>query len=395
VTFLLLASSLGGAVPSWAEGPALTSLGDDPITVDGETGSNTAQADLTLFNPTAQAVDATVKFQATTDPAVGISPIKVQSIPAGEAVAVPVEFTGLDKADKARKKVEGQLVTSGGATPIARAVSITPGPQPSLGVTWTILLPLIAVAAALLMSAVIVLRMGKKRREILGNRAPGTKLDFDKSWAANLTVIGAVFGTVLGAVAYPDVPTEISKDSLIRLNLLFAALLVVGPFLFHAIRGKPPRPKYAKDLTGYVWGLVLACAVVFGAVVGELASLGLLNWELVKGGRAGWIGVLVILGLVIAAFVYCVTTVWELATRDWMAAARPPRKPRPPTDGGGGRTGTTTRATKGRGGRKAGSADELLYGTRLQKQAEPDVAVTVVEPEPAEPPPADLHWSIP
>jgi hypothetical protein len=82
------------------------------------------------------------------------------------------------------------------------------------------------------------------------------------------------------------VPREIDKETLVRLNLFFALLLVAAPLIFHAIR-KPTRAAAREEgLWGFNLTLLLACTVTLGAVLGELATLALLFWE-VLGGKTG------------------------------------------------------------------------------------------------------------
>jgi hypothetical protein len=161
----------------------------------------------------------------------------------------------------------------------------------------------------------------KKKGHLLLKKAPGPKWGFD-SWATTATAVGAILGTVLGGATLPEVPHEIDKQSLVALNLLFGGLVVLAPFVFQAIR-KPTAPAADPDagLWGYNVALLFACSLTCGAVLGEIATLTLLAWELTGGG--GW-GVVAIVGLaavgVLAAYYFAVTS-WSLATTDWEVLA--------------------------------------------------------------------------
>jgi hypothetical protein len=112
----------------------------------------------------------------------------------------------------------------------------------------------------------------------LTKQAPGPKWGFGSSWTTNLTAVGATLGTVLGAATLPDVPSQIDKDTFVQLNLGFGLLVVIAPFLFHALRW--PIRKTAMDDNGLYGGnvtLLVACCLTFAAVLGELATLALLS----------------------------------------------------------------------------------------------------------------------
>ena len=177
----------------------------------------------------------------------------------------------------------------------------------------------LAAMVILWFGILVVAISNRKSTTLLRGKAPGPKWSFD-SWATTLTAGGAILGTVLATATYPAVPRQIDKESLVRLSLLFGALVVVAPFVFQAIRR--PTPSAADQdagLWGYNWSLLLACSITCGAVLGELAASALLSWELIGGHTWGWIavGVVALLGLLGAW--YFILTSWQLATTDWAA----------------------------------------------------------------------------
>jgi hypothetical protein len=222
---------------------------------------------------------------------------------------VAVTFTGLDALKK--DPVEGQIVVTGGAEPVARAVTITPAPQPKHD--WPELIFWGSVLAFVVLLVLgIVVGWGKLRK-----KAPGPKWSFS-SWATTLTAAGGILGTVLGAATLPDVPQQIDKDTLVRLNLLFTVMVVVGPFLFQAIRNPKTDPSDQEaGYSGWNLTLLLSCALTGAAVGGELATLGLLGWELASGGVWGE-AILWAVGVVglFAAYYFGVTIFWLVRT-DW------------------------------------------------------------------------------
>jgi hypothetical protein len=88
------------------------------------------------------------------------------------------------------------------------------------------------------------------------------------------------------------------------------------------IRRKAPDDAKLSDLTGYVWGLVVACSMTFAAVIGQLSCLALLAWELIGGGFAGWVGVGAVIVLMLLATYYAALTVTALANRKWEDEAK-------------------------------------------------------------------------
>lgn len=309
-TALVLASS-AAAAPAPVE---LSFLGSETLEVEAEEGESFAEAYVTLFNAGERPTSFAITLQASSSAEVEISETSPSSVGAAGAERVKLVFSGVDSLEE---KLDGQLVMTGGTGPVSLPVAITPAPQPSA--PWLEIIVVGAAALTLVLMLVIVGVIPVSKRGLLKKRAVGPKWSFD-SWAGVLTTIGAVFGSVLGGVTLPDVPSEIGKDTLIGLNLLFPALLAVAPFVFYAIR---PRALSAADqeagLAGFNVVLLFACCLTCGAVVGELATLGLLGWELL--GESGWAWAASALLVVLAglAIYYCSVTAYSLATTDWEA----------------------------------------------------------------------------
>jgi hypothetical protein len=311
-----IALMAGAAAPADAQTSTLSVPGDTPLEVKATEGDDAATAYITLLNAGEQPLTAEVTFQAASSTAIEGARASA-TIPAGEAKRLAVQFTGLAKLED---PVQGELVIKGGSQPVARSVEITPAPQPSA--SWPQIFVLGALGAMLLLIATVAIVMrAKKKAHVLLKKAPGPKWSFD-SWATTATAIGAILGTVLGGATLPETPSQIDKESLIALNLLFGGLVVLAPFVFQAIR-KPTASAADPDagLWGYNLSLLFACALTGGAVLGELATLALLGWELTSGG--GW-GIAVVAALaavgLLAAYYFAVTS-WSLATTDWEALA--------------------------------------------------------------------------
>jgi hypothetical protein len=299
----------------------LSLAGEGEITVEGS-DSDTASTQLIVVNP-GYAVPVKVEFLSSSesDLAIGFAP---KLIRAHGATAVTVNFSGLSGLSKA---VKGALVIKGGASPIARPIKVSRGLHPSKD--WPVIIVIGAVVATLLLVAGIVYFAWGFDGTHLSKKAPGPKWSFS-SWATTLTAVGAVFSTVGTAATYPPEPVQITKDSLVALSLMFGALVVIGPFVFQAMRNpKASASDQESGLWGYSWALLASCAITFGAVLGELGCFALLAWELIP--ELGWAlsALVAILLIALLAGYYFAVTAWSLAKTDWEKQVAEEREKKP------------------------------------------------------------------
>lgn len=115
------------------------------------------------------------------------------------------------------------------------------------------------------------------------SRPRGTTIDFpqwefSKSWASNLTVVGAVLGTVLSAKVLPKRTVVVTPDGYTALSLLFGILVVIAPFLYTAFR-KGKRTPTGPEYEGRNGVFLVASAVTIWAVCGEIGTIGLVLYE--------------------------------------------------------------------------------------------------------------------
>ena len=120
--------------------------------------------------------------------------------------------------------------------------------------------------------------------------ATGSSWSFSSSWLTNVTALGAVLGTVLGATGFlADVLPGTDTGRFTGLSVLFGAFVIAAPIIYTAASkwtfvsspgGNPnPNPNgngsAAGTLvsTGRVWGVIAAAAVTLAGVVGELGTL--------------------------------------------------------------------------------------------------------------------------
>lgn len=290
---------------------------EDALSVNATTGSNDATTYVTVFNDGKGVARLTASFNSSSASTVTIKSVNPAQVAPGEVVRLAIRFTGLRALSDS---LSGQLVVEGGGTPASRPATVTPAPQPLLN--WAELIVIGAIAAIfVLMGAIFVWAARHGKSGMLRQQAPGPKWSFD-SWATTSTALGALLGVVLGSAVLPAVPRQISKDSLIAINLLFGGMVVVAPFIFQVIRRSRASPaNQDAGLWGYNWVLALACSITCGAVLGELATLSLVGWEVVGPSTWRYVLLLVLLLLAVLAVRYFFTTARELATTDWAELA--------------------------------------------------------------------------
>jgi hypothetical protein len=113
---------------------------------------------------------------------------------------------------------------------------------------------------------------------------------FSLSFASNLTVLGAILGTILTAGVLPDT-SSVPAGNYAALNLMFGVLVILGPFVYIAtqkaekIRSDPAQDPgaMAPQYQGYVVGFFLGTVLTLWAVLGELATIGLVFNEIRRG----------------------------------------------------------------------------------------------------------------
>ncbi len=316
--FLTGALTLATVAPAAAQSSKLTLLGEGKLELAAKRGQPSKTVKLTVANVGTAAAMPEASYVSTVGGGVDVRAQRREPIEAGEVVPIAVTLTGLDELDAA---AEGQLVVKGGAEPVARTVTIAPVAQPLL--PWPEMIVGLAILAAVLLRVGIAFYARRKQKKpLLDKRSPGPKWKFD-SWASTATATGAILATVLGDATLPTVADQVDKETLVGLSLLFGGVVVVAPFVFQA-RGNA-RTKATDQEAGLGSTnreLVLACSLIFGAVLGELATLGLLVWEAI--GSSVWT-LAAELALVYLAWLtvrYVVSTTWILATTDWEKQAR-------------------------------------------------------------------------
>lgn len=309
---LVLPASAAQAQPS---GPSVSVLNTEPLKVSGEKGKNTVEAKLSVLNTGGGEAHLNVTFQASSNEGVTVRSVSPETLPADEARKLTVTLAGVADLQEA---ATGQLVIKGGETPIAQTVEVDPAPPDT---SWPAYIIGGSLVLAILVALSVVGSLGSKRGR-LANAAPNPKWEFT-SWATTLTALGAAFGTVLGSATFPEFPENISSAELVNLNILFGVLVLIGPFLFEALRGydfqqNPPRTEW----TGTNRTMLIASSFTLWAVLGQMGAFGLLGWELLGGRGFAYVVAIATVVFILLACWYFFATMSEQVQRNWMQEAQ-------------------------------------------------------------------------
>jgi hypothetical protein len=179
---------------------------------------------------------------------------------------------------------------------------------------------LLTVLLSLSVAAVVVVSASMRRgvREAvregrrLGSRRP---FNFSDDWAANFTVLGAVFNSILSASGSPASPAPFASwHSYQLLGVLFAATITVAPFVYF----------------GKVRSFLIATALTLAAVIGQgltafLVSIAIGNAAAEKGAPSLVTFLLIV--VVAYGFAGSLVYVWKGIPKSIHATARRERRP--------------------------------------------------------------------
>jgi hypothetical protein len=276
-----IGSLAGGASASVQTGP-VTVAAPDSISVDPSSAQTT-----TLTLSSSSATVRTVRFAVLLDK--GAVNVRPGHTSIGPYATRRVRLT-LIAADKSLS-TQGDLVITPVAARNGKGAAIAPSTSVPVVVKpatddshaeW-ILLGLSFLVAAWIVFVHCWFRM-PHRFKIFGRTMGSVGWDFSKSWASNLTAVGAVVAAVLSASILPENTRYISSDGYTILSLEFGIMVVVAPFVYSATqlakvqKGKEPAYK------GHVWAFLIACVVTLWGVIGELGTSGLIFVEIEKAG---------------------------------------------------------------------------------------------------------------
>jgi len=144
-----------------------------------------------------------------------------------------------------------------------------------------------------------------KRKGWLGRPMGGPQWSFGTSFATNFTVGTGLLSLVLGGSVITDALHYMTKTHYVVLTLLFAAVLLIAPalFTFFSTPHECPstlRPEVIAPAAP-VWFFLLTSALMVGAVIGQLITVGLAMDEVRFRGYLSWGTFLVFIVLLGAA----------------------------------------------------------------------------------------------
>jgi hypothetical protein len=126
----------------------------------------------------------------------------------------------------------------------------------------------------------------KRARAVFAADVGPLNFDFSKSFASNLTVLGAILTAVLGAKLLPEQSGTTGKDVVMSqngytsLSLLFAILVIVGPFIYVALRtGVRLGTDGGAVGNGRGFAFLLATLLTVWGAIGQMATVGLIFYE--------------------------------------------------------------------------------------------------------------------
>lgn len=160
--------------------------------------------------------------------------------------------------------------------------------------------------------------------------ATGSSWSFSSSWLTNITALGAVLGTVLGATGFlADVLPGTDTGRFTGLSVLFGALVIAAPIVYSTaskwvfVSSSGGSPSLNADPStdtlvsvGRVWGVIAAAAVTVAGVIGELGTLVTLT-DTTQGDDTAKDFVYAMLAVAaVIAVCYSVAFVWGVSKKD-------------------------------------------------------------------------------
>jgi hypothetical protein len=236
-----------------------------------------------------------------------------RSVPAQGVQRYRIVLRGVDETNSST----GQLVVtvakaSGSSHMVSPAtVSVSVAPTRDYGNT----LEFVLFGTGLFAFALVLIRWATLAVSPTQTIAPANR-SFSSGFASTLTVVGAVFGTIVAAGLLPADTAHLASASYTALNVIFAAMIACGVLIFSAFQ-KQVRSKDGLELLGYVGTFMLACAVTAWAAFGELVTLWFLVWDI--NGTSGFtsVGVVVLDIMIVSAFgamvIYLIRRIGQIA----------------------------------------------------------------------------------
>jgi hypothetical protein len=203
--------------------------------------------------------------EAGTEVKAEVEPLKVAAMPAYTVHRITLTIDSIAKLATS----SGQLVASSETAP-PTTLSLSIAPQSVYKATSAFVLIASGIFALLILGiASVGLRfMGQLR---FGATLRPEDLEFSSGFAAGLTLVGALLGTIVSAGVIPEHTEWLSKDSYVALNLIFTGVIAVAALVYTAF-----QTEEGGKVHGRVWAFMVAAALTTWAAFGELLTIWLL-----------------------------------------------------------------------------------------------------------------------
>ena len=237
-----------------------------------------------------------------------VAPVWVDTMLAKGKKILPIDITGCNPSSD----LKGNLVILGSTGDRNQ--------RQVLIYKWTSHLSAIAIFGGFSIAALIVLTCvaivrhhGYRFSDPLG----AAKWDFSSSWASNITVAAAVFGSITQFVGFPDRPVHDTKTSYLTLAFLGIAFVTVAPFFYRTfsrvIVEKPKDSDVTLMIQGGVGGFLVASATtlsgVFMQIITQFFLVDEIGLVLPNAGILVWIMRALLIAVGIGVIVYSSNTI--------------------------------------------------------------------------------------
>jgi hypothetical protein len=277
LTALAALAALQPGVDGASALPMLTVSETDGIAIElGGVGS-TADSIVTVVNPSDADAQLTVRLAAegTLPQAVHVV-AEPAAVAAHDAARITLTFSQTGPTSGGPGSV---VIGADGFAPAAVPISIRAAGSASVGVVTVLAIALVAGLAF------VGLRLLTLRKALIWNgRLGSVRWDFSRSWATNITTVGAILGTVTAAGLLPQAGRLLVPGEVAGLSVFFGVLAVLSGFVYTVLSRPVLDEMQEPARQGWVAPFVLAAGMTIVAVVGELTTLALL---LIDGAQQG------------------------------------------------------------------------------------------------------------
>jgi hypothetical protein len=242
----------------------------------GGVGS-TADSIVTVVNPSDADAHLTVRLvgEGTLPQAVRVA-AEPATVVAHDAARITLTFSQTEQTSGGPGSV---VIGADGFAPAVVPISIGAAASAPVGAVPVLAFGLVAGLAF------IGLRLVTLRKVLIWNgRLGSVHWDFSRSWATNITTVGAILGTVTATGLLPEAGRLLVPGEVAGLSVFFGVLAVLSGFVYTVLSRPVLDEMQEPARQGWVLPFVVAAGMTIVGVVGELTTLALL---LVDGAQQG------------------------------------------------------------------------------------------------------------